>query len=477
MKKRIFTAVLSAAMCCTAVVPAMTSIGTSDIEPTSISCLKGDANLDSKATIADSVAVLQHIGNRDKYGLKPQGLINADIDGIAGVTANDALEMQKIDSQKHSDEENTSSDDVCQILYKTKIDWDMGGSFKEDIWEKISGGYSGVITNTDELKAYMSEIYKEETVNQYLEKYNDAFFEKNVLLADSIIQGSGTSPKLTIESVSFGDTIIVDAQWHHDEVEAAVVSMCFAQVVLSKDAYTGQEIEWTCNKKELPFEGSKLTHTTEKDWYCDFGNELTEKALDVIEIHKNYDAVIRNTSELKEYLSPVYREDLIIKYLKKYDDSFFNNNVLIANSVFQCSGADGKFEIHDNNVNISNEAIDITAKWNCGDAEIEMVSVCFVQVSVAKELYSGQPVNWNIYNDYSKELVFCWLDNLDYIPITCDGLPEYELTADDGTVYLLNFSGKWIWKKGIDAEAKLPDDIILWLKNNAGSVKLKEASY
>ena len=86
---------------------------------------------------------------------------------------------------------------------------------------------------------------------------------------------------------------------------------------------------------------------------------------------------------------------------------------------------------------------------------------------------------YNLYrkNDYSKELVFCWLDNLDYIPITCDGLPEYELTADDGTVYLLNFSGKWIWKKGIDAEAKLPDDIILWLKNNAGSVKLKEASY
>lgn len=58
----------------------------------------GDANLDGGFTIADSVAVLQHIGNRDKYCLTSQGLRNADIDGQAGVTANDALVMQKVDA-------------------------------------------------------------------------------------------------------------------------------------------------------------------------------------------------------------------------------------------------------------------------------------------------------------------------------------------------------------------------------------------
>ena len=60
--------------------------------------IEGDANLDNKATIADSVAILQHIANRDKYGLKAQGLVNADVDGIEGVTANDALVLQQWDA-------------------------------------------------------------------------------------------------------------------------------------------------------------------------------------------------------------------------------------------------------------------------------------------------------------------------------------------------------------------------------------------
>lgn len=59
----------------------------------------GDANLDGRVTVADAVAILQHIGNRDKYALKPQGLLNADVDGEAGVTANDARVLQVWDSQ------------------------------------------------------------------------------------------------------------------------------------------------------------------------------------------------------------------------------------------------------------------------------------------------------------------------------------------------------------------------------------------
>ena len=60
--------------------------------------LVGDANLDKKVTVADAVAILQSIANRDKYALKPQGSVNADVDGVSGVTANDALVIQKFDS-------------------------------------------------------------------------------------------------------------------------------------------------------------------------------------------------------------------------------------------------------------------------------------------------------------------------------------------------------------------------------------------
>ena len=61
--------------------------------------LSGDANLDGSVTVADAVAILQYIGNRDKYQLTDQGKKNADVDDVEGITPNDALTIQKWDSQ------------------------------------------------------------------------------------------------------------------------------------------------------------------------------------------------------------------------------------------------------------------------------------------------------------------------------------------------------------------------------------------
>lgn len=62
--------------------------------------LPGDANLDAKVTVADAVAILQAIANKDKYALKPQGAKNADVAGNGdGITAADALAIQKYDAK------------------------------------------------------------------------------------------------------------------------------------------------------------------------------------------------------------------------------------------------------------------------------------------------------------------------------------------------------------------------------------------
>ncbi|MBO7396041.1 MAG: cellulase family glycosylhydrolase [Ruminococcus sp.] len=58
----------------------------------------GDANLDNRCSVADAVAILQHIANQDKYALKAQGKVNADVDGQSGITANDALTIQRVDA-------------------------------------------------------------------------------------------------------------------------------------------------------------------------------------------------------------------------------------------------------------------------------------------------------------------------------------------------------------------------------------------
>ena len=59
---------------------------------------KGDANCDGKVTVADAVAVLQYIANKQKYPLTADGIANADIDGAEGITGGDATMIQKIDA-------------------------------------------------------------------------------------------------------------------------------------------------------------------------------------------------------------------------------------------------------------------------------------------------------------------------------------------------------------------------------------------
>ena len=62
--------------------------------------LYGDANLDGKVTMADATAVLQHIGNTEKYGLDAQGMVNADVVGNGdGITGEDALAIQMVDAK------------------------------------------------------------------------------------------------------------------------------------------------------------------------------------------------------------------------------------------------------------------------------------------------------------------------------------------------------------------------------------------
>jgi hypothetical protein len=76
--------------------------------------LWGDANLDKKVSVADAVAILQSIANKDKYELKPEGAVNADVyDNGDGITAKDALTLQQVDSKL------ISADDL-PVSYKKK---------------------------------------------------------------------------------------------------------------------------------------------------------------------------------------------------------------------------------------------------------------------------------------------------------------------------------------------------------------------
>lgn len=62
--------------------------------------LYGDANCDGAVTIADATAILQHLGNKDKYELTADGINNADVNLRGnGITAADALAIQRLDAK------------------------------------------------------------------------------------------------------------------------------------------------------------------------------------------------------------------------------------------------------------------------------------------------------------------------------------------------------------------------------------------
>ncbi|MDE6783949.1 MAG: lysophospholipase [Ruminococcus sp.] len=79
-----------------------TQITTTSTETTTESTrtLYGDANCDGEISVADATLILQYCGNKDKYTLQEQGLINADVDGTAGISAVDALTIQRYDAKQ-----------------------------------------------------------------------------------------------------------------------------------------------------------------------------------------------------------------------------------------------------------------------------------------------------------------------------------------------------------------------------------------
>jgi hypothetical protein len=77
------------------------SIGQPATQPTIV---RGDANCDGVVELADAILIMQSLANPDKYGVggkadKPitdQGKLNGDVDDdVVGLTANDALKIQK----------------------------------------------------------------------------------------------------------------------------------------------------------------------------------------------------------------------------------------------------------------------------------------------------------------------------------------------------------------------------------------------
>ena len=78
--------------------------------------------------------------------------------------------------------------------------------------------------------------------------------------------------------------------------------------------------------------------------------------------------------------------------------------------------------------------------------------------------------------------VFKKLDSLNYHAISCDGLPTHKLTSPDGTVYLINFDGAWVWRRpsliaDADNEAPLTQEVIDAIDANCDQLNIVKTEW
>ena len=138
------------------------------------------------------------------------------------------------------------SNDVCDTIYTSYVDWYNDGSeLTEDVWNNINSEHTAIVKNTNELKAYLSPIYSEAVISQYLQKYNDDFFNNNVLLLNTIYQGAGWGAKYVIDDITLNNAINITLKNCRDEVEVEIMSLCLAQVAITKEAYNDKAVSWT----------------------------------------------------------------------------------------------------------------------------------------------------------------------------------------------------------------------------------------
>ncbi len=146
-------------------------------------------------------------------------------------------------------------------------------------------------------------------------------------------------------------------------------------------------------------DGDKFSDTgiwNKVDWYS--GVEYIKQDIDWSKDNKNLSAVIKNTEELKSYLEQICQEETMSAYLDKYDDSFFNDNVLFMRALLQPSGV----AVPEYMVNVTmqpDNGLGMFIMYNGLPYGDDMVSYCIAQVTVPIEIVDdSKEYNWVRYN-------------------------------------------------------------------------------
>ncbi len=311
-----------------------------------LNAVDGDTNCDAQMDMADAVLIMQALANPNKYSISAQGSFNADLNGD-GITVGDAQAIQT--KLLGLDKKSTSqSADESVLAGKTYI-YEKDGQ----------GGHFTITLNDNGKYAYYEGGNLSYMIMGTWEKTEDMI----------VLTELTDDPKPRINWFKFSDGDMVFLEEKSDNFSSVKVN-----------------------------DGEKFTDTgirNKVEWYSDFSSELVERDWNTDE--KAVSSIIKSTNELKNYLDNFYREKVISEYLEKYDDSFFNDNVLLMNTVYQSSGTGARYMV---NATVGlNGDIGAFIMYNGNDSNDDLISVCLAQIIVPKDAFNdSQSEKWGKYN-------------------------------------------------------------------------------
>ena len=230
MRKRYFKSIILTAI-------AGSLLGTSAITAGAAAGVKGDANGDGTFSIADVVLLQRYLLGAEKNNFPV--MEGADLYKDGRLDVFDMCLMKKLLVGDDTDIEfdvvtDQLFDDLTDEVYKTGM---------------LSDGEtrsSAVVTSAKGLEAYLSVYFGQETVQKYLEKYDEDFFEKNTLLLNVLCQTRGSQSTFSVNGLDRSlEEFNVYAKWTvQAETPAADPSALMIQISVPYISYGYVFAEW-----------------------------------------------------------------------------------------------------------------------------------------------------------------------------------------------------------------------------------------
>ncbi len=265
-----------------------------------------------------------------------------------------------------------SDDTLAQILPETYTSSYLDGNFE--------------IGTDDIMSFYIFKALKDGKVTVYAEEQAHKLVIENGIFkrdnsSDDYVKGDangdgefGISDAVTVQNWLLGKSNLINIQ----------------NADLCKDGKI-DVYDFCLLRKELCSIKSENINALMKVDAIGYSDELLELAKS-----ENSSAVITSCEELEAYLSPITQAETVQYYLTEvYDDSFFENNVLLANAIYQSCGGNVMYKIDSVLYEGDTLKVEYSDLYEL-KPYIDIVNGLFAQAVISKDDYHADNVVWEL---------------------------------------------------------------------------------